>query len=95
MEGLTPMQIGRVNKALDTEYRFTDGTRKLRAHIENLSSIEKKESDGMIDYSRSRYNKLDGAEQDKYIAGLKAKRYYWINNTKVPKIVYDVVMENA
>lgn len=88
-EGLSPMALGRLNKALDKLYRFPDGVRSLRAQIESFPAIEKRESDGMIDFSRAKFNRLDDAEQAAYTAKLKARRYFWINDLQVPKIVYD------
>jgi hypothetical protein len=83
-----------VNAALDKLFRFSDGeVRSTRAFIEGSHSIVKAESDGMIDYSRTRFNRMDGREQAAYMARLKAKRYYWINGTGVPKIVFDVTRE--
>jgi hypothetical protein len=87
---LTPMQLGRLNKALDRLYRFSDGTvATLRAKIESFPEIEKTESDGMIKWSRSKFNSLDGRGQDAYEARLKAERLCWINDMQVPVIVYD------
>ncbi len=46
----------------------------------------------MIDYSRTHFNRLGSyAEQDAYIARLKAKRYFYVNGWGVPKSVYDAI----
>jgi hypothetical protein len=93
-ENLTPMQKGRLEKALDKQYRFSDGIRTLRAEIERRAKnegLEKDTCDGMLDYNRTRFNRMNGAEQREYMARLKAKRYYFVNNLKVPKIVFDAI----
>lgn len=88
-DSLSPMQLGRLNAALDRQYRFADGVRTLRAELERAQVLEKSETDGMVDWSRTRFNRMDGREQAAYEARLKARRYYYINNVQVPKIVYD------
>ncbi|WP_244541419.1 hypothetical protein [Rhizobium tibeticum] len=46
----------------------------------------------MIDYSRTHFNRLGSyAEQDAYIARLKAKRHFYLNGWVVPKLVYDAI----
>ena len=46
----------------------------------------------MCDWSRVKYNRMGSqTEQDAYEAGLRARRYYYINGVRVPKIVYDAV----
>jgi hypothetical protein len=88
---LAPVQIARVNAALDKVYRFDSGrVCSLRTFLEELPTIERAESDGMIDYSRTTFNRLGHGEQEAYMARLRNRRLYWINNVKVPKIVYDV-----
>lgn len=82
-ETLSPMQAGRLMGALDKQYRFDGVVKSLRAHIELLAAcgpLELAEGDGMIDYSRTRFNRLGSCkEQDAYIARLKAKRYFYVN----------------
>lgn len=92
LSSLAPVQVARVNAALDKVYRFADGhVCSLRQWLEAQTSIEKSESDGMIDFNRRHFNRLENGEQDAYMARLRNKRHYWINHTDVPKIVYDVV----
>ena len=94
-DNLTPMQLGRLNTQLDKRYRYDDGVRTLRKHLEKLKAggpLTKAVSDGMIDYNRRRFNAMsDGREQAAYMARLSARRHYWINGHKVPKVVYDAV----
>lgn len=93
-DNLTPMQAGRLNAALDKRYRWSDGAIKtLREFIEGEASIAKQTGDGMIDFNRRRFNNMDGREQRAYEARLKAKRYFYLNNQQVPKIVFDAVAE--
>ena len=86
------MQRGRVEKALDKVYRWDDGDYSLRQLIERFPRIEKTESDGMGDFNRVRFNRMRSREeQAAYDERLKARRHYYINGYKVPKIVYDAV----
>jgi hypothetical protein len=88
---LTPMQLGRLNKALDKQYHTANGIETMREMVARLAPV-KKETDGMIDYSRHRFNQMNGDEQRRYMARLEAKRYYWLDNVAVPKIVWDCVV---
>ena len=94
-EALSHMQTGRLNAALDRPYRFGGVVKPLRSHIDELAAsgpLDLTEGDGMIDYSRSHFNRLGSCnEQDAYIARLKAKRYFYVNGWAVPKIVYDAI----
>ena len=86
------MLLGRVNKALDKTYNFDGRICSMRDWIADLATITKSESSGMCDFNRKHYNNLPGTdEQEAYEARLKAKRYYWINDVQVPKIVYDLI----
>jgi hypothetical protein len=88
---LSPMALGRLNKALDTCYSFSDGVCTLRQKIESLHPIVKEETDGMVNWNRRHANNLAGSAYEEYEARLKAKRLYYINDLLVPKIVYDAV----
>ncbi|OCP22445.1 MULTISPECIES: hypothetical protein [unclassified Ensifer] len=94
-EALSPMRAGRLNAALDRQYRFDGIVKPLRSHIENLAAsgpLELTEGDGMIDYSRTRFNRFAShKEQDAYIARLRAKRYFYVNGWVVPKLVYNAI----
>jgi hypothetical protein len=90
---LKSVQVARVNAALDKVCRFGNGrVCSLRAHLEESTAIEKRETDGMIDYNRGHFNRLEGSAQEAYMERLRAKRLYWINDTLVPKCVFDVVV---
>ena len=92
---LNAAREARVNNALDKQYRFSDGkVRSLRDHFAAQRSIKKDETDGMIEYNRRKFNQMGShKEQDEYMARLKAKRLYFINDIKVPKIVFDAIEE--
>lgn len=94
--GLTPMQIGRLDKELDEKRRFEDGSiQTLRAWLSTQERVIKSEDDGMIDYNRRHFNRLDYREQKEYMDRLKAKRHYWINGIKVSKTVYSAIVATA
>ncbi|WP_223215861.1 hypothetical protein [Rhizobium herbae] len=60
-EALSAMQSGRLNAALDRQYRFDGVVKSLRSHIEELAAavpLELTEGDGMIDYPRTHFNRL-------------------------------------
>lgn len=92
---LLPMQSGRLEAALDRQYRFNGLVQSLRSHIESMAAegpLELTEGDGMIDYSRTHFNRLgSNREQHAYIARLKARRYFYVNGWVVPKLVYDAI----
>lgn len=92
MTDLTPMQNGRLQAALDRLYRESDGTvRALRDWIKAQPECVLSTSDGMIDYNRRTFNRMDQRQQDAYMAKLRARRYFYINDRQVPKMVYDFV----
>lgn len=92
---LSPIQSGRLQAALNRQYRFDGVVKTLRSHIEELSAagqLELSEGDGMNDYSRTHFNHLGSyEEQDAYVGRLKAKRYFYLNGWVVPKLVYDAI----
>lgn len=90
--GLTAMQAGRVNRALDKQFRTPDGIRSLREILEREPECRKEVTDGFCDWKRRAFNRMTAAEQRAYEARLAARRYYWVNDRSVPKIVYDVVV---
>ena len=91
------MSIVNANKArlqneLNKQYRFSDGSvLTMGQWIKKNSSLVTEESDGMIDYSRTKFNRMNYHEQAKYINNLKNKRYYWVNNIKISKLIYDYI----
>lgn len=98
-DGLTEMGKGRLRAALEKQYRFSDGIASLGEKISRESKagpVTKSCSDGMIEWSRRRFNRMDGRQQAAYEERLKAKRLYFFNRHdgtgwKIPKIVFDAL----
>lgn len=99
LSSLSPMARGRVETALDKEFRFSDGIMTLRQKLEKEHSahgLSRSESDGMINYNRRKFNGMDNRQQAAYMARLEAKREYWASRPdgtgwKIPKIIFDVM----
>lgn len=96
---LTPMQRGRLNAALDKQYRYNGFVKTLRDHVVALARegpLALSESGGMIDYSRSHFNRLPSQKyQDAYITRLKARRYFYVNGWVIPKLVHQALRDAA
>jgi len=60
---LSPMLLGRVNKALDKTYNFGGRICSMRDWIADLATISKSESSGMCDFNRKHYNNLPGTDE--------------------------------
>lgn len=97
---LSPMQAARVETALSKQFRYSDGIRSLgdniRAQVASGQAVAKSATDGMIDYKRSTFNRMNQKEQAAYIARLESKRLYWIDfadgtSSAIPKLVFDVL----
>lgn len=98
-DGLTPMQRGRLDKALDARVRIDGVVTTWRAFVATVTG-EKQITDDSASYSRTRFNRMGYEEQAAYMARLASKRCYhlakadpqygtvWI---QVPKIIYDAV----
>lgn len=86
-------QDARLLAALNKPYNYKGQTMTMRQIIEKTVPMVTSMSDGMIDYSRRRFNNMYEREQNAYIARLKAKRYYWVNDVQVPKLVYDWALQ--
>lgn len=86
---IKPAQDARLLAALNKLYNHQGQTMTMRQIIEKTAPMVTSISDGMIDYSRRKFNNMYQREQDAYIAGLKARRHYWVNDVKVPKLVHD------
>ena len=87
---LTKANDARVEKELNKLYNFSScGIVTLREWIDKQETLELVESDRMIDYSRSKFNRMNYAEQKIYMNNLLSKKYYWINDVKVSKLIFD------
>ena len=91
-DGLTPLQLGRLNAVLDKLWNHNGTVKTMRQIIEGKPpEAEKQVCDGMIEWRRSHFNSLDHRGQDAYEARLKAKRLYFFGDTQVPKTVFDSI----
>jgi hypothetical protein len=97
LDTLTPMQAGRVAAALDKRFNFScAGVMTLRAFIEKHAATAYKETgDHSYTYSRTRFNRMNHAEQKAYDARLARPAYFFGYapnvSIQIPKIVYDVL----
>ena len=90
---------GRLDSLLSKVARYSDGVFRLQDKLERehaMHGLRKSVSDGMSEYSRSRFNRMNHKEQDAYLARLKAKRIYSVwrpdgTGWTVPKLVYDAL----
>lgn len=91
--GLTGAQITRLNALLEKQFNTDDGVKTQREIIEAMPEKPTKEIiNGMIDWSRRKFNRMDYREQAAYQARLEAKRYYVVGSMIVPKMVFDAVI---
>ena len=89
------LTAGRLQKALDTPYRFEGVVMKLGEWLATQPAKSKSTCNGMIGWRRATFNKMDSCQQAAYEARLRAKTLYFINETPVPKIVFDSVQATA
>lgn len=89
------MSNSKLSAALSKLYMHNGRAMTLQAILEQTVPMVAEETDGMIDYSRTRFNRMDHREQDAYMDSLKAKRLFFVNNIKVPKIVYEWAREQS
>ena len=99
LSSLSPMAKARTEAALAKRFRYPDGVRTLGENLQRLFErgelVAKQETDAMIEWNRTRFNRMNGREQADYEARLKAKRLYWLQDRDgcghaVPKLVFDV-----
>lgn len=63
-----------------------------REFVEGLPDVpEKAIHDGNINYNRRHFNRLSAAEQRRYTEKLNAQRLFWLEDIRVPKMIYDAV----
>ena len=94
MSDLLKANAARLQSCLAKRYSFSGQVLTLGEWLHTqhaLGPVEKSEGDGMIGWSRTRFNRMDGRQQDDYEASLRAKHYYYLNSVQVPKIVFDIV----
>lgn len=90
LDGLSPMQAGRVAVALDKLWRIGGEVMTLRQFV-LASEGRKRITDGACDYNRHTFNRMNNAEQRAYEARLAARRYYILDDVPIAKIVWDCV----
>lgn len=79
----------RVENALAKKYNYHGATMSMQQIIEQVKPMVTCITDGMIDYSRTTFNRMDGREQAVYTKRLQDRRLYFVNDIKVPKVVHD------
>lgn len=99
-DDLTPMQAGRLAKALDSLIRVDGVVMTQRERLAPLSG-RKKETDNMAAYNRVRFNGMTQRDQEAYMARLRGKRVYMVAVplagydgdawSEVPKVIYDAI----
>jgi hypothetical protein len=97
-QNLSPIRIHKINAELEKRYNFSGKILSIKEYIEGLMQdgpLEFAETDGMIDWSRTKFNRMNYKEQKQYEEKLKQKRLYFINNIKVSKTVYDAVKSST
>ena len=94
---LTPMQLGRLNAALDKRYNFANaGVMTLRQFIESKGETACKQiGDHSASYDRRKFNRMNAKEQAAYEARLARPdhQFYWDDcySISIPKIVWDAL----
>lgn len=99
LDAMPAMQAGRLRKALNRQFRFSDGVMTLGEKLAKehaAGGLTKSESDSMIDYNRRRFNAMNIDQQVAYIRKLESRRRYWVNRPdgsgwEIPKIVFDAM----
>lgn len=86
---ITAAQEARTNAILDRCVRIDGRITTWREFVSGVTASDLDTCDGMIDYSRTRFNRMNNREQSAYIAALKAKTYYMVRGVIVPKLVYE------
>ena len=93
-EGLTPMQLGRLNKVLDKLWNHNGTVKTMRQIIEGKPpEAMKSTGDGFMEWSRTKFNRMDGPQQKAYEARLRAKKFFFFGETQIPKVVYDAISD--
>lgn len=93
-EGLTPKQLGRLNKELDKKYDFSKfGVKTFRDLIDKGVFTEKRTH--APEPNRKHLNRLFGPEQEEYLKRLEDKTEYSVyagdSSYDVPKVIYDAL----
>ena len=93
---LTPMQVGRIRVALEKRFRFDGVVMTLGDYLASRQvGATKRVGNHSHEYNRTRFNRMNGAEQREYEKRLARPSYtVWGADgfgTSVPKIVFDAL----
>ncbi len=95
---LIPIQLGRLKKALDKQFRFDGVVMTLKENLESLNISDKEITDKMSKWNRVKFNKFDYKEQNEYEEKLRAGKLYHIcfdgYTREISKIVFDVLVDD-
>lgn len=96
LDGLTPMQLGRVQKSLAMQFRFNSGIMTLQQRLESLPITSKRVTDSRCNWNRRKFNRMDQKQQDAYEKRLRDTPRYCVDHgdnftIDIPKIVWDVL----
>jgi hypothetical protein len=84
----------RINQTLDKKINFNGEIKTWREFVTS-QNIELSDGDGMIDWNRTKFNRMNYKEQKEYEDKLKSKKYYYVNGYQCPKIVWDYAQSIA
>jgi hypothetical protein len=79
----------KADKILDSQVIIRGQVTTWRKWVQGLDDINFQTSDAMIDYSRIKFNRMNLIQQKEYMNSLKSKVYYWVDDIKVSKTVYN------
>lgn len=95
-DGLTPMQLGRLNAFLDKPVLYggrVTNHRQILVDMAQRGELCCEQTDGQFKYSRSKFNSLDYNDQARYMQALKAQTHYFAGDLSIPKIVFDALSQ--
>lgn len=89
---LSSLQVGRLEKSLNTKYNFSEGIYSLKEYILKFATGKGFSKGGV--FNRTHFNRLDYEGQKKYEENLAKKINYHITTKEgfmidIPKIVFD------
>lgn len=92
---LTKANDARLQNALEKKYLYNNKEMTLQEVIESKGlPVTLSSCNGMIDYNRRTFNRMTDREQREYMKRLEAKTYYFVNDIRVPKMVFDFYSAN-
>jgi hypothetical protein len=90
------MELGRVQKSLNKQYRFAQGVMTWGERLESLTITGKRVTDSRCNWNRTKFNRMNHKEQDAYEKRLRETPIYCVDygynfSFDVPKIIWDVL----